>query len=67
MPYINTVNTEHLGDGAYVGLDGSGHQIWLGANDHRFMHVALGPREVAALFEWVKRCAPHIAQEAGIK
>lgn len=66
MPYVNTVNTSHLGDGAYVGLDGCGHQIWLGANDHRFMQVALGPREVAALVEWIKRSAPHIAQEAGL-
>ena len=67
MPYVNTVNTSYLGDGAYVGLDGGGHQIWLGANDHRFMTVALGPREVAGLVEWIKRCAPHIAQEAGLK
>jgi hypothetical protein len=66
MPYITTINTSHLGDGAYVGLDSIYHQIWLGANDHRFMSVALGPSEVRALFDWIKRSAPHIAQEAGI-
>lgn len=62
-----TVRETHLGDGAYAGLDANGgHQIWLGANDHRNMSVALGPREIFNLVEWLRREAPHIAQEAGL-
>ena len=61
-----TLHPTHLGDGAYAGLDVSGHQIWLGANDHRNMSVALGPQELVRLIDWVKRTAPHFAQEAGL-
>jgi hypothetical protein len=67
MPCIVTLNTSHLGDGVYVGLDAAGlSQIWLGANDHRNMAVALGPGELRALLEWVKKNAPHVAKGAGL-
>lgn len=64
---MDTLKTAHLGDGVYVGLDANGqHQIWLGANHHENMSVALGPCEIAALFMWLKMSAPHILQEAGL-
>ena len=67
MTTVPTLNPAHLGDGVYVGLDaGGGHQIWLGANHHMNMTVALGPDELRALLDWVKLRAPHIAQETGI-
>ena len=62
-----TRNTTHLGDGAYAGLDQHDpYKVWLGANDHEHMTVALGPGEIARLVEWLRAKAPHIAQEAGL-
>lgn len=59
---VETLHTYYLGDGAYVGLDIEGHQIWLGANHHLNMTVALGPREIVALVSWIKHNAPQFAQ-----
>lgn len=58
---MNTLKTRHIGDGAYVGLDQGGHQIWLGANDHRNMTVALGHDEIRALIEWLFEVVPGSA------
>lgn len=50
---MKTFNTIHLGDGAYVGRDPYVPQIWLGANHHENMTVALGEREVSCLIGWL--------------
>ena len=42
----------HLGDGAYAGTDG--HHIWLGANHHENMTVALEPDVFAALVRYAR-------------
>ena len=36
---MKTHDTQHLGDGAFVGHDG--FQLWLGSNHHENMTVAL--------------------------
>ena len=36
---MKTKDTQHLGDGVYVGHDG--HQLWIGANHHENMTVAI--------------------------
>lgn len=38
---MKTIEPTHLNDGAYAGHDG--YQIWLGANHHENMTVALDP------------------------
>lgn len=63
---MKTLETTHLGDGAYAGIDIAGHQIWIGANHHEHMTVALGPREIGYLVQWLRRVAPHIAKESGL-
>jgi len=42
----------HLGDGAYAGTDG--YHIWLGANHHENMTVALEPPVFAALVKFAQ-------------
>lgn len=64
---MKTRHTTYLGDGAYAGLDMSNSvQIWLGANHHEHMTVALGPGEVARMILWLKQYAPQFAKEAGL-
>lgn len=50
---MKTNNTHHLGDGAYVGLDPNMDQVWLGANHHENMTVALGAWEIKMLVRWL--------------
>jgi len=50
---MHTLKTTHLGDGAYVGIDPYLVQIWLGANHHANMSVALGPLEIEALMHFL--------------
>lgn len=64
---MQTLHTTHLGDGAYLGLDAGQHQVWLGANHHEYMTVALGPREIGNMIAWLRTHAPHIASAAGLK
>lgn len=64
---MKTRGTTHLGDGVYAGVDMSNPmQIWLGANHHENMTIALGPGEVAFMVVWLKQYAPHFAKEAGL-
>ena len=50
---MQTRDTTHLGDGAYAGHDG--YQLWLGANHHENMSVALDPGAFAALVRYADR------------
>jgi len=50
---MKTQDTIHLGDGAYAGHDG--YQIWLGANHHEHMTVALDPHAFAQLVRYAAR------------
>lgn len=43
---------EHLGDGAYVSFDG--YQFWLAANHHTNKLVALEPRAIQNLVNYVR-------------
>ena len=52
---------QYLGGGAYVGHDE--YQIWLGANDHKNMTVALEPNAVRALMLYIHQKFPHVLQE----
>lgn len=62
---MKTLHTTQLGDGAYAGLDQGGHQIWLGANDHERMTVALDDRAIANLIIWLCQKVPHFAASVG--
>jgi len=44
---MKTQDTQYLGDGVFVGHDG--YQLWLGANHHENMTVALDERVFDAL------------------
>ena len=44
---------EYLGDGVYASFDG--YQIWLAANDHRNVVIALEPDVFAALVAYKER------------
>jgi len=46
-------DTEHLGDGVYASFDG--YQIWLAANDHRNIVIALEPDVFESLVEYRNR------------
>lgn len=48
-----TRDTTHLGDGVYVGHDG--HQLWIGANHHENMTVALEPGAYTQLVLYAAR------------
>ena len=64
---MKTRNTTHLGDGVYVGQDEHlAGQIWIGANHHENMTVALGAWEVKSLVEWIRKVDPQMAAEAGL-
>lgn len=53
---------EHIGDGVYVGNDG--FHIWLGANHHENMTVALEPAVFVAL---VRYAATTMGWEVKVK
>lgn len=55
------IDDRHLGDGVYVSFDG--HQIWLAANHHENKVVALEPRVVTGLLDYVRA----INRKAGIR
>jgi hypothetical protein len=51
----------HLGDGAYAGHDG--YQLWLGANHHCNMTVALDPRAMLNLLKYINKEFPHVVKK----
>ena len=51
----------HLGDGAYAGHDG--YQVWLGANHHCNMTVALDPGAMLSLLKYINEKFPHVVKE----
>jgi hypothetical protein len=46
------IKHSYLGDGVYASFDG--YQIWLAANSHENLVIALEPAVVEALFQYVK-------------
>lgn len=57
---MQTIDTTHLGDGAYAGHDG--YQLWLGANDHRDMTVALDMGAFYQLVAYAERSLGWMVQ-----
>jgi len=52
---------EYLGDGVYASFDG--YQIWLAANDHRNIVIALEPDVFEALVQYRDRLVRKYAEE----
>ena len=47
------IKHSYLGDGVYASFDG--YQIWLAANSHENLVIALEPAVMEALFQYAKQ------------
>ena len=57
----NHTHREYLGDGVYASFDG--YQIWLAANDHRNIVIALEPGVFSRLVEYETRLRKAVSGE----
>ena len=58
----NHTHREYLGDGVYASFDG--YQIWLAANDHRNIVIALEPGVFSRLVEYEARLRKAVSGDA---